>query len=65
LYEGLQIVHDRNTKQDVTIILGDMNAKVGTEVAYQPVTGKHTLHEKTNDNVELICEYAASNNIKL
>jgi hypothetical protein len=40
-----------------------MNAKVGTETTYQPVTGKHTLHEETIDNGELNCEYAESNNM--
>jgi hypothetical protein len=37
-FENLQIVHDRTPKHDVTTILGDMNAKVGTEATYQPVT---------------------------
>jgi hypothetical protein len=40
-----------------------MIAKVRTEATYQPVTGKHTLLEETNDNGELDCEYAANNNI--
>jgi hypothetical protein len=50
-------------KHDVKIILGDMNAKVGTEATYQPVTGEHNFLEETEDNGERNCEYAARNNM--
>jgi hypothetical protein len=38
-YEELQTVNDRNSKH-VTLILGDMSTKVGTEATYEPVRGK-------------------------
>jgi hypothetical protein len=64
-FEDLQILHDRTPKDDDTTVLGDKNAKIGVEDTYQPVRAKHTLHEETNGSGELICEYAASNNMIL
>ena len=49
-------------KSDLIIILGDVNAKLWKEPAYQK-TGKHTLHEETNKNGELFCDFAAANNM--
>jgi len=40
-----------------------MNAKVGSENAYSSVTGKYSMHRESNGNGELICEYAAANNM--
>ena len=54
---------DTVPKSYLTIILGDLNAKLGKEPAYQKLTGKHTLHEETNRNGELLCDFAAANNM--
>jgi len=43
------------------IILGDCNAKIGRENAYQKVTSKHILHDTTNGDGVLVCEYATVN----
>jgi hypothetical protein len=40
-----------------------MNAKIGLEDAYSSVTGKYSLRTESNSNGELICEYAAANNM--
>jgi len=45
------------------MILGDLNAKIGKEKAYENVTGKHTLHEISNQNGELVCNFATENNL--
>jgi len=42
-------------------MLGDVNAQLGKERSYNEVTGQHTLHEKTNRNGELLCEFAYAN----
>jgi hypothetical protein len=52
---------DKVPKSDLTILLGDVNAKLGNEPAYQKLTGKHTLHEETNRNGELLCDFSAAN----
>jgi len=62
-YDDLQSMVDKVPKSDLTIILGDVNAKLGKEPAYQKITGKHTLHEETNRNGELLCDFAAANNM--
>jgi hypothetical protein len=45
------------------MILGDLNAKIGKEKAYENVTGKHTLHDVSNHNGEIICNFAIENNM--
>jgi len=62
-YDDLQYMVDKVPKSDLIIILGNVNAKLGKESAYQKITGKHTLHEETNRNGELLCNSAAANNM--
>jgi endonuclease/exonuclease/phosphatase family metal-dependent hydrolase len=45
--------------------MGDLNTKIGKEHVYQQVVGKHSLHENTNDNGELVCDYAMANDMKI
>ena len=47
-YDDLQRTFERVPKHDVVLILGDLNAKIDKEKAYENVTGKHTLHEISN-----------------
>jgi len=54
---------DKVPKSDLIIILGDVYAKLGKESAYQKIIGKHTLHEETNRNGELLCDFSAANNM--
>jgi len=60
-YAELQQVQEKVPNQDQFIILGDCNAKIGRENAYQKVTSKHILHDTTNGNGLLVCEYATVN----
>jgi len=53
---------DKVPEIDIIIILSDVNAKLGKEPVYQEITGKYTLHEETNRNGELLCDFAAANN---
>jgi hypothetical protein len=41
------------------------HAKIGQEDVYRPVSGIHTLHDISNKNGELICEYAVVNNMSV
>jgi hypothetical protein len=36
-------------ERDCKIIIGHMNAKVGNEDVFRPVTGKNSLHTESND----------------
>lgn len=53
------------TMHDIKIILGDMNAKVGRELAFRPTIGKHSLHEISNDNGERLVDFAALVNMTI
>jgi hypothetical protein len=48
-----------------SIILGDMNAKLGKEIAFSQVVGRHTLHNTSNKNGELVANYVISNDMFL
>jgi exonuclease III len=48
--EVLQRVQNRVPKHDLTIILGDINAKLGKERVFSQVVGCHTLHNTSNEN---------------
>ena len=43
--------------------MADVNAKLGNEPAYHKINGEHTVHEETNRNRELLCDFAAANNM--
>jgi len=62
-YDNLQYLLDKTPKNDIIIILGDVNVQLGKERLYSEVTGQQTLHEETNRNVELLCEFACANNM--
>jgi hypothetical protein len=47
-YDNLQYLLDKTPKRDIIIILGDVNAQLG----------KESLHEETNINGEVFCEFA-------
>ena len=62
-YDNLQHLLDKTPKSDTIIILGDASAQPGKERLYKEVTGQHTLHEETNRNGELLCEFSYVNNM--
>jgi hypothetical protein len=62
-YDVLQRTYDRTPRHDIVMILGDLNAKMGKEKAYENVTGKHTLHDISNQSGEMVCNFAIENNL--
>jgi exonuclease III len=52
-YAELQQIQEKVPKHDLLIIIGDYNAKIGRERAYQKAIRNHTLHETANRNGEL------------
>jgi hypothetical protein len=61
-YDDRQTALDRTPKSDTVIVLDDTNAKLGKEDVYNEVSGKHTLHELSNRNGEMLLEFALGNN---
>ena len=45
------------------ILLGDFNAKVGSENIFKPTVGKESLHQDSNDNGVRIVNFATSKNL--
>ena len=62
-YEELQRTQDKIPKHDITIIMGDMNAKLGKEEVFSQVIGCHSLHNSTNENGEMVAHYAINNDM--
>ena len=62
-YDNLQYLLDKTPERDIKMIFGDVNAQLGKERLYNEVTGQHTLHEETNRNCELLCEFAYANSM--
>lgn len=62
-YEDLDEELSRIPKEDTIIVLGDLNAQIGKEEYIKQVAGKHTVHDKSNDNGQRLCNLAAENNL--
>ncbi|CAH2097040.1 unnamed protein product [Euphydryas editha] len=62
-YEDLQNLCNKVPKYDALCVIGDFNAKVGKEDIYSGVIGKESLHEKSSDNDERICNFVVANNL--
>lgn len=62
-YDILETVCQDIPKNDIRIVLGDLNAKVGREAIYYPIIGKHSLHAESNDNGKKLIDFASHNNL--
>jgi hypothetical protein len=45
------------------ILMGDFNAKVGTEDIFKPIIGNESIHEASNDNGVRVVSVATSKNL--
>lgn len=64
-YEALERTYDNCPKNNLKIIIGDMNAKIGKEQIYRKYTGRHSAHVETNENGNRLINLAASRNMVL
>lgn len=62
-YDSLARTYDECPTNDIKIIAGDFNAKIGKEDAFGQTIGKHSLHEESNDNGVRTITFAASRNM--
>jgi hypothetical protein len=46
-------------KNDVKLVMGDANAKVGKKTVHQPTIGRHIPHKSTNENGLRLIDFAA------
>jgi len=64
-YDDLQKTYKRAPKHDIVMILEDLNVKTGKEKAYESVMGKNTLHDVSNQNGEMVRNFAIENNLRV
>ena len=62
-YEELEQVFDHFSRYHMKILLGDFNAKVGTEIIFKPTIGNESLHQDSNDNGVRIVNFGISKNL--
>jgi endonuclease/exonuclease/phosphatase family metal-dependent hydrolase len=62
-YEELEQVFSQFPRCHMKILLGDFNAKVGTEDIFKPVIDNKSLHESNNDNGVRVVNFATSKNL--
>lgn len=62
-YEQLDTIISETPKQDMLLLCGDFNAKIGREELYRPTIGLHSLHNISNDNGTRLINQSASSNM--
>jgi exonuclease III len=62
-YEELERVFDKFPKYHKKMLLGDFNAKVGTEDIFKPTIGNESLHGISNDNGDRVVKFASTKNL--
>jgi hypothetical protein len=63
--EELELVFDHLLKYHVKILLGDFNARLGTEDIFRRTGGNGCLHENNNGNGLRVSHFATSKNLAL
>lgn len=62
-YDRLQTIIQKYTGRDITIVMGDLNAKIGGDNrGYETIMGQHGLGEM-NENGERLADLCANNNL--
>jgi hypothetical protein len=64
-YEELERAYNSCPGNDVKIVMGDANAKIGRESIYQPTIGTHSRHETTNENGLRLIDFAAGRQMSI
>lgn len=63
-YATMEDVHD-SSAGSIKIIVGDFNAKVGRELEYRAIIGGHSLHERSNNNGNMLIDFANGKGMSL
>jgi exonuclease III len=62
-YEKLENTYNQTPRNDVKIIFGDFNAKIGRDELYKPIIGEHSKHNVSNNNGVSTRDFAAGKNM--
>jgi hypothetical protein len=60
-YQKVEEIYDSCPSNDIKIVLGNWNAKVGRDEIYQGVIGRHSMNLNTNNNGQRLVDFAAAN----
>jgi hypothetical protein len=63
LYQTFEHIYNALPQNDIKLIVGDFNAKIGKEEIHKGINGKHSLHAISNDNGETLIDFAGSKNM--
>ena len=63
LYQTLEHIYNSTLSNDITLMLGDLNVKVGKEAEYLGTIGKHNLHDEFSGNGKRLIDFAISKNM--
>lgn len=58
-YNMLEQTYDSMPFNDIKIVLGDLNAKIGREIIHRPIIGKESLYTHSNNNGLRTIDFAA------
>lgn len=64
-YDQLAALVQKIPTYDLTVVLGDCNAKLGKEAYVTSVGGAFSLHDESNENGKLLAQFAAENQMVL
>ena len=64
-YDELDMVYDSAPNNDIKIVLGDFNAKIGREEYHRETTGPHSLHATSNNNGFRAIEFAHGKDLQI
>jgi hypothetical protein len=62
-YNHLERTYDTAPSNDIKMIIGDLNAKLGKKEIYKDTIGKQSLHTDFSDNGQRIIDFAMSRNL--
>jgi endonuclease/exonuclease/phosphatase family metal-dependent hydrolase len=62
-HEQLEQIFDHFPRYHMKILLGDFDAKIGTEDIFKPIIGNESLHGASNDNSVRLINFATSKNV--
>lgn len=64
-YQELEQAYNRLFSNDIKIIVGDANAKIGKEEIYFGTIGSHSLHDESNNNGLRLIDFASGKNMRI
>jgi hypothetical protein len=62
-YELLEKEYDKCPSNDIKILLGDFNAKIGQQIEWKSTVGKYSLHKEYSEKGMRLLDFAISRNM--